>query len=232
MTRMEPRPSKKPRHAVRATREAGREMRSRLLDTASVLFKERGLSAVSVADIAAAADAFPSQITYYFRTKEALFVEAACRDVLYAGSAAERAAAAARTPGEYTRALVDSVMHADALGFFIEALTLTRRRQDLSPLIERTIERLHGEGVRAYAGQIKARGWRSRLDPATSARRFWAIALGVALEGQATGRPSEELAGEMLRVLDTQADPNPQASRLKLVAGASPQGSSDPENSS
>src|SRR5262249_59164474 len=92
------RSAKPPRHTVRATREAGREMRSRLLDAASMLFKDRGLSAVSVADIAAAADAFPSQITYYFRTKEALFVEAACRDVLYAGSAAEEAAARARAP--------------------------------------------------------------------------------------------------------------------------------------
>lgn len=230
MTRADRR-SKKPRHAVRATREAGREMRSRLLDAASALFKEQGLNAVSVADIAAAADAFPSQITYYFRSKEALFVEAACRDVLYAGSAAEQAAAAARTPGEYTRALVDSVMRADALGFFIEALTLTRRRQDLAPLVERTIERLHGEGVRAYAGQIAARGWRSRLDPATSARRFWAMALGVALEGHATGRAREELAAEMLRVLDTQADPNPQESRLKLVTAASLR-KSGPETSS
>jgi AcrR family transcriptional regulator len=231
MTGVDRRSSRKPRHTVRATREAGREMRSRLLDAASVLFKERGLSAVSVADIAAAADAFPSQITYYFRTKEALFVEAACRDVLYAGSAAEEAAAGARTPADYTRALVESVMHADALGFFIEALTLTRRRQDLSPLIERTIERLHVEGVRAYAGQIESHGWRSRLDPATSARRFWAIALGVALEGHATGRNTEELAAEMLRVLDAQADANPQQHRLKLVAGASRDDSSDPETS-
>ena len=46
----------------------------------------------SIADIAAAADAFPSQITYYFRTKEALFVEAACRDMLYVARAAEQAA--------------------------------------------------------------------------------------------------------------------------------------------
>jgi AcrR family transcriptional regulator len=228
VTRTGRRSPKKPRHAVRATREAGREMRSRLLDAASMLFKERGLSAVSVADIAGAADAFPSQITYYFRTKEALFVEAACRDVLYAGRTAEQAAANALTPAEYTRALVDSVMHADALGFFIEALALTRRRQDLTPLIERTIERLHGEGVRAYAGQIEAHGWRSRLDPATSARRFWAIALGVALEGHATGRQYDELATEMLRLLDAQADPNPQDRRLRLVAGtASP--TSDPE---
>jgi AcrR family transcriptional regulator len=232
MTDVKRRSPRNPRHTVRATREAGREMRSRLLDAASMLFKEQGLSAVSVADIAAAADAFPSQITYYFRTKEALFVEAACRDVLYAGSAAEEAAVSARTPAEYTRALVESIMRADALGFFIEALTLTRRRQDLSPLVERTIERLHVEGVRAYAGQIESHGWRSRLDPATSARRFWAIALGIALEGHATGRASEELVIEMLRVLDAQADADPSGQRLKLVAGGSQKNSSDPEASS
>jgi AcrR family transcriptional regulator len=208
-----------PKHAVRATRTAGRQMRSRLLDAASRLFKEKGLGGVSIADIATAADAFPSQITYYFRTKEALFVEAACRDVLYAGSAAEAAAAKAETPRQYTKALTDSVMHDDALVFFVEALTLTRRRQDLSPLVERTIERLHGEGVRAYAGQVAAHGWRSRLDPATSARRFWAIALGVALEGYATGRSTDEMADEMLRVLDAQADAARPERRLKLVAG-------------
>ena len=218
-----------PKHAVRATRTAGRQMRSRLLNAASDLFKERGLAGVSIADIAAAADAFPSQITYYFRTKEALFVEAACRDVLYAGRAAEEAAARAETTRQYTKALVDSVMHADALPFFAEALTLTRRRQDLAPLIERTVARLHAEGWRAYEGQVKAHGWRSRLDPETSARRFWAVALGVALEGYATGRGTEELAAEMLRVLDAQADPNPSEQRLKLVAGGSQKNSSDPE---
>lgn len=221
-----------PKHAVRATRTAGRQMRSRLLDAASLLFKDRGLSGVSIADIAAASDAFPSQITYYFRTKEALFVEAACRDVLYAGRAAEEAAARTQTPRQYTQALVDSVIRADALPFFAEALTLTRRRQDLAPLIERTIARLHAEGLRAYEGQIMAHGWRSRLDPDTSARRFWAIALGVTLEGHATGRATDELASEMLRVLDAQADANPAEQRLKLVAGASQQNSSEPETSS
>lgn len=60
-----------PKHAVRATRSAGRKMRSLLLDAASPLFRERGLSGTAITDIAAAADAFPSQITYYFRTKEA-----------------------------------------------------------------------------------------------------------------------------------------------------------------
>src|SRR5205085_1221026 len=115
------------------------------------LFREHGLSGTSISDIAAAADAFPSQITYYFRTKEALFVEAACRDMLYVARAAEQAALQAHTPRDYTRALVESVTATDSVAFFAEALTLTRRRQDLAPLVERTIERLHGEGLRAYS---------------------------------------------------------------------------------
>ena len=129
-----------PKHAARAMRSAGRKTRSILLDGASRLFRERGLAGTSISDIAAAADAFPSQITYYFRTKEALFVEAACRDMLYVAREAERAALKADTPREYTRALVESVTATDSVAFFAEALTLTRRRQDLAPLVERTIE--------------------------------------------------------------------------------------------
>src|SRR5437764_1006619 len=206
-----------PRHSVRATRTAGRQMRSRLLDAASRLFRERGLAGVSIADIAEAADAFPSQITYYFRTKEALFVEAACRDVLYVGRAAEQHAGKQLSPSAYTKALVESVMGTDAVGFFVEAMTMTRRRQDLAPLVERTVERLHAEGLRAYAAEMAARGWHSRLDPETSARRFWAIAIGVTIEGQAMGRPGDDLAREMLRLLGPQADAPPDAARLRIV---------------
>ena len=178
-----------PKHAARATRTAGRKMRSRLLDAASRLFKEKGLAGVSISDIAAAADAFPSQITYYFRTKEALFVEAACRDVLYLARAAEQAAHLARTPQRLHARAGRNRDGSDAVAFFAEALTLTRRRQDLAPLVERTIERLHAEGVRAYAGQIERHGWstsaRSRGDGAAvlgdrdrrrcSKARRWAV---------------------------------------------------------
>ena len=195
-----------PRHRVRATRTAGREMRSRLLSAASGLFRELGLGAVSIAQIAAAADAFPSQITYYFRTKEALFVEAACREVLYAAREAERSAARQRSPARYTRALIESVMEGDGLGFFLEAMVLARRRQDLAPLIERTIERLHAEGLRAHEAQMAARGWSSRLDAETSARRFWSLAIGLTAEGQAVGRAPAALVTDMLRLLGPQAD--------------------------
>ena len=206
-----------PKHAVRATRSAGRKMRSLLLDAASPLFRERGLSGAAITDIAAAADAFPSQITYYFRTKEALFIECACRELLYLARATEQAAQSARTPAEYTYALAATVTASDSIAFFAEALTLTRRRQDLAPLVERTIERLHSEGTRAYAGQVARHGWRSLRAPDESSRRFWAVAIGIILEGYAMGRSPEALCAEMLRVLGEQAKSTNDTARLRLV---------------
>lgn len=211
-------PAGDPKHAVRATRTAGRKMRSLLLDAASRLFRERGLSGASIADIAAAADAFPSQITYYFHTKEALFVEAACRDMLYLARAAEQAALSAPSPGDYTRALVETVTASDTVAVFAEALTLTRRRQDLAPLVERTIARLHAEGLRAYADKIARHGWRTLREPDATSRRFWAIAIGIMVEGYAMGRSSDALCAEMLRVLGEQAAAaSSEAARLHLV---------------
>lgn len=218
-----------PKHAARATRSAGRKMRSLLLDAASPLFRERGLSGTAITDIAAAADAFPSQITYYFRTKEALFVECACRELLYLARATEQAALKARTPRDYTRALAETVTASDSVAFFAEALTLTRRRQDLAPLVERTIERLHGEGARAYASQVARHGWRSLRAPDESSRRFWAVAIGVILEGHAMGRSPDELCAEMLRVLGEQAKSASDTARLRLVDERDASGSSNEE---
>ena len=186
---------------VRAVREPGKRMRSRLLDAAVELFKAQGLSAVSVADIAAAAGAFPSQITYYFRTKEALFVEAACREVLYVARQAEEVAGQARTAGDYNRRLVETVIGSPGLSLFVEALSLTRRRQDLAPLIERTFERLHSQGDRAYAETRAGHGWRGDDDTATTARRFWTLALGIALREGATGASGAEEVAEMLALM-------------------------------
>jgi AcrR family transcriptional regulator len=58
----------------RATREAGRQTRRALLDAAARLFAEHGVAGISAAEIAREAGAFPSQVTYYFGSKEALFV--------------------------------------------------------------------------------------------------------------------------------------------------------------
>lgn len=186
---------------ARPLREPGKRMRSRLLDAAVELFKAKGPAGVSVAEIAAAAGAYPSQVTYYFRTKEALFVEAACREVLYVARQAETAAAGARTGADYNRRLVETVIGSPGLALFVEALSLTRRRQDLAPLIERTFERLHAEGDRAYADARQRRGWTGPESAATVARRFWTLALGVALREGATDATVADAAEEMIALL-------------------------------
>jgi AcrR family transcriptional regulator len=186
---------------LRAVRAPGKRMRSRLLDAAVELFKEKGLGGVAVSEIAAAAGAYPSQVTYYFRTKEALFVEAACREVLYVARQAELAAAGATSGSDYNRRLVETVIGSPGLALFVEALSLTRRRQDLSPLIERTFERLHAEGDRAYAEARRRRGWPQAEDAATVARRFWTLALGVALREGATEASVAEAVDEMTALL-------------------------------
>jgi hypothetical protein len=115
----------------------------------------------------------------------------------------------------------------DSVAFFAEALTLTRRRPDLAPLVERTIERLHAEGLRAYAGQIERHGWSTLRDPDATSRRFWTLAIGVMVEGYAMGRTADDLAYEMLRVLGDQATARP-AARLRLVGGDTPSEGENP----
>lgn len=189
----------------RAVREPGRLMRSRLLDAAVELFKARGASGVSVAEIAAAAGAYPSQITYYFRTKEALFVEASCREVLYVARQAEAAAAGALTGSDYNRRLVETVIGSPGLALFVEALSMVRRRRDLAPLIERTLERLNSEGDRAFADARRRKGWAEAGSAATAARRFWTLALGIALREGATETTVADAVEEMLALIRHEA---------------------------
>jgi AcrR family transcriptional regulator len=180
----------------RATRAAGRQTRRALLDAAARLFAERGLAGVSATEIARAAGAFPSQVTYYFGSKEALFVEAACRGVLYAAADVERAAARARSPRGYVRALVETALASPALLNFVEAALLVRGRPELAPRVRETFARLHLEGERAVVENLVGRGWEIRAPAAAEARGFWAATFGVALERAAVGEGFDQASAE------------------------------------
>jgi AcrR family transcriptional regulator len=180
----------------RATRAAGQQTRRALLDAAARQFAGRGLADVSAADIARDAGVFPSQVTYYFGSKEALFVEAACRGVLYAASDVERAAARTRTPRSYVRAVVHTALASPALFSFVEASMLVRRRPELAPRVRETFARLHAEGERAVLEIHGRRGWRLREDAATESRGFWAAVFGVVLESAASGDAFNEATAE------------------------------------
>ena len=124
-------------------------MRSKLLDAAAARFKAVGLAGASVAEIAADAGAFPSQVTYYFGAKEALFVEAACREMLYLARDAENASSHPKNEDDYLETLVHRVVGAPGLNLFVEALALAHRRPDLQFHVQRTFERLDAESDRA-----------------------------------------------------------------------------------
>lgn len=197
------------RHAARATRSSGRRTRSQLLDAASRLFRDRGLADVSLTEIAAGADAFPSQVTYYFGSKEALFVEAACRDVLHAAASVEAAGRRTRTREQYARRLTRAALDSPALLTFAEALLLARQREELRPLIARTLDRLHAEGARAVGVHYAARGWKLGAPAEAVARSFWSTVLGIALESAGAGATfdSEAAQAAVLATLPATATP-------------------------
>jgi AcrR family transcriptional regulator len=165
----------------------GKQTRRAILDVASRLFRERGIAGVSKPEIAAEAGVFPSQLGYYFGTKEALFMEAACRDVLHLASDVERAAARSRTPTTYVRALVRTALDSPSLLFFAEAVLIARTHPELAPRVTDAFGRLHREGERAVVENLVKRGWRLRATAEAEARGFWAAVLGVALERAAFG---------------------------------------------
>jgi len=184
------------RSVARAASQPGRRMRSLLLDAAAALFIARGFADVSVAEIAEAAGAFPSQVTYYFGSKEALFVEAACREILYVARGAEAATASARDLDTYLDRMVAAIMGAPGLKLFVEALALAQRRPEFSGQMERTFERLDHEGDRALHDYLVRSGGPAH-DSAIPARRFWAIAIGMGARAGALGEPAEMVAAEV-----------------------------------
>jgi len=103
-------------------------------------------------------------------------------------------------------------------------LILARQRPDLVPEIARTIDRLHVEAARAYAGEMARHGWHTRNPPDVVGRRFWTIALGTALEGYAMGRSATAMSNIMLEALgelgEARSAEPPAAPSLRLVTAS------------
>jgi hypothetical protein len=68
-------------------------------------------------------------------------------------------------------------------------------------------------------------GWRTHHAPDVSARRFWTIALGIALEGHATGRSAAAMAAAMREALGEVAEARAAGTvslRLATASGSPP----------
>src|SRR5215475_6817428 len=62
------------------------------------------------------------------------------------------------------------------------------------------------QGARAYEREIARHGWHTHHAPDIAARRFWTIALGIALEGHATGRDAAAMSEAMREALGELAE--------------------------
>lgn len=172
----------------RATREAGKATREALLRAAGEVFAEHGETA-SVAQICQRADAYPNQVTYYFGSKEQLFVEVACAAVLRAGRHAEEAASTASTVREYTNALVTTLLGPQSrnVELFTTALLLVSRRPDLRDRIADTLHTLHERGEQALVATLVRTGWQLRAPIDVEAKAFWSAIFGLVVQKSATG---------------------------------------------
>lgn len=181
----------------RASRAAGMATRETLIRAADQVFGEHGPSA-SVAQICAHAQTFPNQVTYYFGSKEQLFVEVACAAVLRAARHAEEAAATARTVGEYADTLITTLLGPEVRGveMFTTAMLAVAHRPDLTDHITTTLATLHQHGEQALLATLVRTGWTLRASVDVEAKAFWSAIFGLAVQhcaaGDSLGRPLTE----------------------------------------
>ncbi|NUT36253.1 MAG: TetR family transcriptional regulator, partial [Hamadaea sp.] len=135
----------------------------------------------SVAEIAAAAQAHPNQITYYFGSKDALFVHAAFMLLLRDAERLEPIGRRQPTPAAFRIALARTALALPAVPLAVQALSVTRRRPDLRPLAEHNLAVLFRKAEGYLTQTLARRGWVVDRAPGVEARTFWSTVLGARL---------------------------------------------------
>jgi AcrR family transcriptional regulator len=179
-------------------RQRGRRTRAQIIDSAIVLFAQRGFSDVSVAEIAAAAGAHPNQITYYFGSKDALFVQAAFRMLLREAARLELVGRRQPTPETFRTVISRTALALPSVPVAVEAMSITHRRAELRELAEHSLGVLFRKTERYLADLLERRGWAIDRPASVEARTFWSAVLGARLisESGYGGRSDEiDLAG-------------------------------------
>ncbi|HEY2795300.1 MAG TPA: TetR/AcrR family transcriptional regulator C-terminal domain-containing protein [Micromonosporaceae bacterium] len=179
-------------------RPRGQRTRAQILDQAVRLFAERGFDGVSVAEIAGAAGAHPNQITYYFASKDALFVQAAFLMLLRDAERLEPVGRRQRTPEAFRTAMARTALALPAVPVAVQAMSITRRRPELHHLAEHSLGLLFQQAQRYLTAILDHRGWVVDRPADVETRTFWSAVLGARLisESGFGGRSSDiDLAG-------------------------------------
>ena len=163
------------------SRSRGRRTRAQILEQGAALFAERGFDSVSVAEIAAAAGAHPNQITYYFGSKDALFVHAAFLLLLRDAERLEPVGRRQRTPDAFRAALARTALVLPAVPIAVQAMSITRRRPELQPLVAQNLTVLFRQAQRYLTAILERHDWVVDRPTDTEARTFWSAVLGARL---------------------------------------------------
>ncbi|MER7127824.1 TetR/AcrR family transcriptional regulator C-terminal domain-containing protein [Streptosporangium saharense] len=159
----------------------GRRTRAQLLEQAVTLFAERDFASVSVAEIAAAAGAHPNQITYYFGSKDALFVHAAFLMLLRDAERLKPVGQRQRTPRAFCEAMARTALALPAVPVAVRAMSITRHRLELQPLAQHNLTLLFRLAERYLAAVLERHDWVIDRPAAVEARTFWSAVLGARL---------------------------------------------------
>jgi TetR/AcrR family transcriptional regulator, regulator of cefoperazone and chloramphenicol sensitivity len=179
-------------------RARGRRTRAQLLEQAAILFAERGFEAVSVAEVAAAVGGHPNQVTYYFGSKDALFVHAAFLMLLREAERLEPVGRRQRTPEAFRVVLARAALALPSVPLAVQAMSITRRRPELHSVAEQNLAVLFRQAQRYLTTILERNDWVIDRPADVETRTFWSTVFGARLisESGFGGRSSDiDLAG-------------------------------------
>lgn len=171
----------------------GSATRARILDAAADLLGDRSPRALTVSDVARAAEVYPNQITHHFGSKDRLVVDAAFARFLRDTTRLQAAGRRATTPESFRSVLARTALAMPSTALLVTALGTA---QDDARLRDRTstlLAVLFRQSER-YLDRITAdHGWRSERGVARDARTFWSAVFGAVLfaTAGAVGGPSD-----------------------------------------
>ena len=128
--------SKRTRRSDGPSQARGHSTRQRILDSAEKLYLSKPTGEVSVAAIAADAGAFPNQVTYYFGSKDSLFIHAAFLALLHDAERVETVGLSVESPASFRSAMARTVLILPSLPLVVRALAVGTSRPDLSAVVD------------------------------------------------------------------------------------------------
>ena len=181
-----------------ATRSRIRAATMRLLQTQD--------GAPTVAEIAAAAEVYPNQITHHFGSKDRLFVEAAFVLLLRDTDRLQAAGRRMRTAESFRSAIARTALAMPSLPRVVAAVALARERSDAQEEVRRAVGILFRQSERYLDRVLRERGWISDHGTARDVTTFWSAVFGAVLlsSGGIPGGPS---VVDLAATLTIRADP-------------------------